>query len=218
MKKKSLESAILELRSRGYKIQYRRRSDGGVIVTKIGGQSFTGADGNRVVREMTGVVLSEAQERQRQVNVKEYIAGHKKPKETITDQIRRETKRAQALWRKRGLEAKGKGKIRMSTIRKRLKYRGAEETLASLKNIQRYAMGYAYAENVTLLANRIDALGKLESDEKTLELIAKVRNRILEMVDEFPEDLIEPINNIAYDKSKSVKQRISEIATMLHVS
>ena len=222
MQKKSLASSVLELRKQGYRIKFRTRSDGGIIVQSINGQRFTGAEGNRVVRELTGNVLSEARERQLASNVSEFIRGQHTKKQPIDADLKKELRKAQRLWKKAGLAEKGQGKIRAKTTRQRLKREGIESALQVLKNNQRYALGYAYAENVNLLADKVKGLSALVkgSDQASLDLLAEIADTamyIASRADDFKENLISPIYEKVYDDNLPVKERIRLIRQILGI-
>lgn len=222
MQKKSLISSVIELREKGYRIKYRTRSDGGIIVQSINGKRFTGAEGNRIVRELTGNVLSEARERQLASNVSEFIRGQHTKKAPIASDLKKELRKAQALWRKRGLAEKGQGRILMKNVRKRIAREGMESAFQSLRNIQRYARGYAYEENVVLLASRVSRMSiEVKGDDKEAQelraIIADTNQYILNHKDDFLEEWIEPINNEAYDHTRSVRSRILEIRRILGI-
>ena len=222
MQKKSLVSSVMELREKGFKIKFRTRSDGGIIVQSINGKRFTGAEGNRIVRELSGNVLSEARERQLASNVSEFIRGQHTKKAPVEKDLKRELRKAQALWRKRGLEEKGQGRILMKNVRKRIAREGMESAIQSLRNIERYARGYAYEENVTLLASRVSKMQmEIRGDDSEAQelraLVADTANYIMNRKDDFLEEWIEPINNEAYDRNKSVRERIVEIRRILGI-
>ena len=222
MQKKSLISSVMELREKGYRIKFRTRSDGGIIVQSINGKRFTGAEGNRIVRELSGNVLSEARERQLASNVSEFIRGQHTKKAPIEADLKKELRKAQALWRKRGLAEKGQGRILMKNVRKRIAREGMESAIQSLRNIERYARGYAYEENVTLLASRVSKMQmEIRGDDAEAQelraLVADTANYIMNKKDDFLEEWIEPINNEAYDRNKSVRERIVEIRRILGI-
>ena len=222
MQKKSLISSVMELREKGYRIKFRTRSDGGIIVQSINGKRFTGAEGNRIVRELSGNVLSEARERQLASNVSEFIRGQHTKKAPIEADLKKELRKAQAIWRKRGLAEKGQGRILMKNVRKRIAREGMESAIQSLRNIERYARGYAYEENVTLLASRVSKMQmEIRGDDAEAQelraLVADTANYIMNKKDDFLEEWIEPINNEAYDRNKSVRERIVEIRRILGI-
>jgi hypothetical protein len=55
------------LQSAGHSVQWRKRTDGGIIITSIDGVKYKAAEGNKIAREMTGLALGE--NRQRALNV-----------------------------------------------------------------------------------------------------------------------------------------------------
>ena len=60
MKSMNIRAIIQELERLGFKVDARRRVDGGWIITKINDMTFTGAKGNQYAREILGIELSQA--------------------------------------------------------------------------------------------------------------------------------------------------------------
>ena len=56
----TLRNLIQELIKEGHEIEYRERTDRGLVVTSIDGVKYKGKKGNQVVRSLTGASLSRA--------------------------------------------------------------------------------------------------------------------------------------------------------------
>ena len=97
---------IKELEKMGFKVDARRRTDGGWIITKINGMSFSGASGNQYARKVLGVQLSQAKIEQVHFNVSKYIKGAKKAKEKLDEELVKELKKVQRIWRKNKVGAR----------------------------------------------------------------------------------------------------------------
>lgn len=168
---------IKELEKMGFKVDARRRTDGGWIIKKINGMSFSGASGNQYAREVLGVQLSQARIEQVHFNVNKYIKGSKKPKGKIDEEMVKELKKVQRLWRRKQVHAK----ITKRKLRWHLKEGGRREAWDYLKKMTRYGQGYAYEENVLYLAKYIEdvALGcPANYKDKVLQVAAAVRSNI----------------------------------------
>lgn len=185
---------IKELEKMGFKVDARRRTDGGWIITKINGMTFSGAKGNQYAREVLGVELSQAKIEQVHFNVQKYIKGAKKPKDSIDEEMTKELKRVQRLWRKNKVGAR----ITKKKLRWHLKEGGRKEAWDYLKKMSRYGQGFAYEENVIYLAKYIEDVAKgcpNNYKEKVLQVAAAIRSRI----DTFKEAWIHDIYSFWYE-------------------
>ena len=171
----TLEKVVLDLISKGHLIEYRRRTDGGIIVTAIDGQKYSILEGNRKVRQMTGAKLSEARKKQVYYNVRTYIKGSKKPKEKLPTAIKSQLRKIQNLQRKNNIN----GKITAQKLRKYLKEHGKEQTMDYLLSMEGRAKGYVSKESVDaliIMLERIFDLGEL--DVKMQERLDKILSKL----------------------------------------
>lgn len=171
----TLEKVVLDLISKGHLIEYRRRTDGGIIVTAIDGQKYSILEGNRKVRQISGTKLSEARKQQVYYNVRTYIKGSKKPKEKIPIAIKSQLRKIQNLQRKNNIN----GKITAQKLRKYLKEHGEEQTMDYLLSMEGRAKGYVSKESVDaliIMLERIFDLGEL--DEKMQERLDKILSKL----------------------------------------
>ena len=68
-----LRQVVKILNSQGHNIEYRNRTDGSIIVTSIDGRKTKIVEGNKIIRTMAGVPLSEKRKAQTSRNVTEKI-------------------------------------------------------------------------------------------------------------------------------------------------
>lgn len=207
---------INTLKSEGYNITFRHRTDGGLIITSINGKKMGITQGNKLARSLVvGGELSAKRQAQTSYNVQKYIKlkeGEHKAKGYVSDEIRNLTKKVQAQWRKN--KTIGEGRVSLKKIRWRLKYYGEKETKLYLERRYRYSQGYAYPENVEWLASRIERL-KIGASADEISDIEEVVQYLYANKNNFRDEFIGRINEITYDKSRSVKDRIQEIKRII---
>lgn len=185
---------ISELEKMGFKVNARRRTDGGWIITKINGMSFSGASGNQYARQLLGVQLSQARIEQTAYNVQKFIKGSKKPKNKIDEEMEKELKRVQRLWRKRKVGAK----ITKKKLRWHLKEGGRKEAWDYLKKMSRYGQGLAYEENVLYLAKYIEDVAT-GCPNKYKSKVQQVAEFIRSNINTFKESWIHDIYSFWYE-------------------
>jgi len=190
----NVSQMIKELEKMGFKVNARRRTDGGWIITKINEMSFTGASGNQYARQILGVQLSQARIEQTAFNVTKYIKGTKKAKDKIDEEMEKELKKVQRLWRKKKVGAR----ITKKKLRWHIKEGGKKEAWEYLKKMSRYGQGYAYEENVIYLAKYIEDVAQgcpSEYKDKVLQVASFVRSNI----ETFKESWIHDIYSYWYE-------------------
>lgn len=211
----TLRESVQALKKQGYKIKFRNRSDGSIVVTSVNGKSYKGKEGNALVRSLTGQTLSER--RVRQLHSKPLLTkkgqwGHKLTRKLTDREWKRRVRRVQREFRKNDVK---KGTPRMRNIRYTLEHYGQEEALRRLKQAERYAKGIAYPENIEALAKRIrlDANkldeGKVKKDAMSLAdwLEAHAYS------DTITEDQLEQLIDALYDSEQGKKDFASFIST-----
>lgn len=186
---------IKELEKMGFKVNARRRTDGGWIITKINDMTFSGAGGNRYAREVLGVELSQARIEQTAFNVNKYIQGQKKASGQIDDELNKELKKVQRIWRKNKVGAR----ITKRKLRWHLKEGGRAEAREYLQKMSRYGQGYAYAENVEYLAKYVEDVAKGINDNELREATYKIASEIRSKIDTFKEEWISKIYSYWYE-------------------
>lgn len=192
----SVEKMIKELEAMGFKVNARRRTDGGMIITKINDMSFSGASGNQYARQVLGVELSQAKIEQVHFNVEKYIAVGKgnKPKDKLDDKLVRQLKSVQQKWRRNKIHAR----ITKRKLRWHLKEGGRKEAEQYLAKMSRYGSGYAYEENVQYLATYVANVG-LGCPNKWKDKVLKVSEYILSHIETFKESWISDIYSYWYE-------------------
>ena len=168
----TIKNVIGALQSKGYSITYRKRKDGGVLITKIDGQTFKGAKGNLLARSLLGESLSTKQTEQLSKITKE---------RTEIKELYKEYKRVATKWRKSNLP-KSAGRMSFKRFRRLVKEEGKESALKYLSEKEKYSTGIAYSKNVDALASyieelasRVDNYGEADSSD-LYELAELVRN------------------------------------------
>lgn len=193
----NVKKMIEELQKMGFKVDARRRSDGGWIITKINDMSFTGAHGNAYARQVLGVELSQARIEQTQFNVYKYIKGSKKPKDKLDEELTRKLKSVQAKWRRKKVHAR----ITKKKLRWHLKQGGRKEAEEYLARMSRYGEGYAYEENVEYLARYIEdiARGYITDDNELQDAAFKVADFVRSKAPTFKEEWISDVYAYWYE-------------------
>ena len=186
---------IQELEKMGFKVNARRRTDGGWIITKINDMSFSGASGNQYARQVLGVELSQARIEQTSFNVSKYIQGSKKPKDQIDEELNKELRKVQRIWRKNKVGAR----ITKRKLRWHLREGGRGEAKEYLQKMTRYGQGFAYAENVEYLAKYVEDVAKGINDKELKEATIKTANFIRSKIDTFKEEWINKIYSYWYE-------------------
>ena len=191
---------IKELEKMGFKVDARRRTDGGWIITKINDMSFSGASGNQYARQVLGVELSRARIEQTHFNVKQYIEGKTK-KATLDDELKKELRKVQRVWRKHKVQ----GRITARKVKQHLKDSGRKEALQYLKRQSRYGQGYAYPENVRYLAEYVRdiAKGMEDHDKELADASRKVAVFIESKEETFREEWIGKVYDYWYEVKES---------------
>lgn len=156
----TVREIIRTLESQGHEVEYRVRSDGGIIIKRIDDQRFTyGATGNVAARQMVGADISEARIKQ----LKYATKSHQAKKPTLDEEIEREYRRVKRKWNKAFKAQKGKphpaGYFGKRRIRYAMEKYGKEEALRRIREAERYASGIAYSKNVQILAAFIRSAG-----------------------------------------------------------
>ena len=170
------------LKEMGMEVKYFKRKDGGVRVTKIGNQRFTGSTGNKLAREMTGTALSERRTAQlKTIKTPKGQFGHRKRVEQLEEDIVKRIRKVQRLMRKNQINRTGI--VTQRNYRYVLKHDGKEEAERRLAQAERYASGLAYVENVDALVKRLKLdNNKLKNSdiEEAIKIIKEKRETMKE--------------------------------------
>lgn len=213
---------IKDLESQGHKIKYYQRKDGGVRITKIDSQSFSGSMGNKVARAMTGQYLSERRSAQLSKGYMRTEKGHwghvKNRKPPLPDEAKKLIRKAQRVFRKEGVTA---GTSSTYRFRQNVEKFGYEEAIRRLNQNIRYAQGLAYEENVEHLANllKTEYQAKLKFDNQgQIDRFNALINRIEAKAGKFKDSWIKAIREKLYNlknREISVENLISDIEEII---
>lgn len=191
----NLIDIIKELEKTGHSVVYTHRKDGGYIIRSIDGIHYSGKTGNQMARNIVGAKLSLA----RQVQLKRIKTpkGRKSIKrEQLPEDLVKEMKRIQRLWRKKHPTIEGT--ISMRGLRYQYETYGKEQAMLSLDKSFRYSQGYAYIDNVQHLLERIRLdLNKVPSQEMENVYILIEQKMMI-----FKEEWLNHIYNIMYEWEK----------------
>ena len=172
---------IHQLQAQGHTITYYVRKDGGVLVRSFDGMRFpTGASGNTYIRQIAGVSISEARQRQLKYATRTRKEYRRNPKKYADDLIKKEYERVKKLWNRRFKAQKGKpnpaGYFGWRRIQYTIQKEGKEEAFRRIAEAEKYAMGVAYSKNVQYLEILIRDAGNKYNSQELLELADDVRD------------------------------------------
>lgn len=193
----NVKDIVEALRKQGIKVEARRRTDGGYLITKINGVSYSGAKGNAAAREILGVQLSEARIEQANYNVKKYIQKQKKTK-TLDENMKAKLRKVQRNWKKH--KVGGEAKVTAKKVKWYIKEHGQEAAKEYLEKMDRYGSGLAYEENVEYLAQYVEdiARGLEVTNESYADKFYQLAEYIRSKMDSFKEDWINRIYQCLY--------------------
>ena len=172
---------VIRLQKRGFQVTYRIRKDGGILITSINGQKYSGAAGNKLARTILGDEIS-----QRRAQQLKTITRFRKPRRiplpSSPEDLEKMRKRVMRKWRKANL----RGSISKRNLRKIIEDRGIEEARKYLEEMERRTEGKAYFSSVDGLLARIkEDMKNLEGDELTY------LNKLYDLVEKHREDFKE---------------------------
>ena len=188
-----LRQVVKILNSQGHNIEYRNRTDGSIIVTSIDGRKTKIVEGNRTIRIMAGLPLSEKRKSQTSRNVTEKIIKPIKISSRTRDMLSSA---------KKALE-KSNVKMKLTTdrLREHIKLYGEQWAYDHTKKLKRYFQGYAYEENVDNLKNIF------EDDFRKSKLRDKIIERIEKNKKKFKERDLQEILEIEYNRNKTMTRK-----------
>lgn len=190
----SVYEMILELQKQGHDVEYRKRKDGGYIITKINDKKYTGAKGNIQARTILGATLPQTRVEQLNFNVQKFIKGAKK-KATLDQEMKKELRKVQRKWRKNKVH----GRITAKKVKIHIKEEGKEGALEYLKRQERYGEGLAYEENVEYLAQYIEDIGRgIITDDSLQNDLFELARYIRSKKDVFKEEWVAKCYEFAY--------------------
>lgn len=168
----TMREVVMKLQSQGHSVNFYVRKDGGILIRSIDGETFTGAKGNILARQIVGTSISQAREKQLKYATRQ--RGVKRP--SLDDELEREFQRVKKIWKKAFKPKKGKpnpaGYFGKARIKYALQKYGREEALRRIGEAERYASGLAYSKNVQQLAYFIQQYAQ-SVDSPELEKLAQ---------------------------------------------
>lgn len=194
---------IQELQAQGKNVEYRKRADGGYLITRIGKRTFKDAKGNNYARKLTGHELSEKQRKQRTKAEFKRTGG----KSELPPSVQKLLNKVQREWKKNNVKS---GRITTKKVRWNLENLGLAETREKLRRAMNYAHRIAYVEQVDVLIQRLERIRDFAEQGQEYQIIewlnkaiGSLRHNRLSM----PQDAIQDI--YAHYPSKE----LSDIAT-----
>lgn len=209
----TIKKSIKELRSRGYRVTYRQRKDGGVLIKSINGHKYKGAKGNKVARGLLGQKLSTARAYQlHRLNPRkgdDWTRPAAKVRTKLPEALTKELRSVQRLWRKGTGLVKAHTTIQGTISKGNLRYvyetYGEQVAWEKLLKAKRYTQGYAYEENIkwfqetlSSLADQLELYG-LDISALT-DFIEKLDDPAL--IERFQEEWLAPLHDEYYDLTR----------------
>ena len=201
----TIKSVIKELKEIGYNVSFYKRKDGGIRITRINGETFTGSSGNKKARYIIGVSLTEAQVRAlgRLKTPTGKGSYNKRRKIPIDEETKKQIQKLQRQYRKAG---KTEGKPTIRNYRYILKTKGKKEADRLLKQAERRILGYAYEENVDALLLRMKRIkAYYETKNESFIFFNKAIEKVENASQWFRDKWIYPIYEILYEIEKGTK-------------
>lgn len=199
MKEKEVKNidVVKLLRLRGHEVNYIKRKDGGIRITKIDGVSYKGSSGNKVARDMAGVTLSEARKKQlKTIKTEKGHFGHKK-KSILPKEVLKKISSVQRVWKKNKVHREGY--VGRRGARYNVEHYGQEEALRVLSEQEKYARGIAYSEVVEWLISEIRDKFIPKAEPEEVPWLQKAMDYIQRHKAVFKEEEMSPIHDTLYD-------------------
>lgn len=191
----TLLDIIKELEKQGHTLVYHHRKDGGYVISKIDGMSFSGKTGNAQARAMVGATLSEA--RAYQLKRIRTPKGKRATKRTpLPKELKKMLTKVQRAHRKK--HPTSSGTISTRGVRWFLEHYGEEAAKQAIDKAWRYSQGYAYLENVQTLIERIN----LDLNKNPNSAMEQVKNEIENKMMVFKEEWIQHCYEALYEWEK----------------
>lgn len=196
----TIKDIIEMLSEQGQDVKFRKRSDGGYIITKIGGVSFKGASGNIQARRMVGAELTQARTIQlARIRPPKKVAPAKRKLTKLPTELVKEMRKVQREWRKTHKDISGT--ISMRGLRYQYEHYGEDVAKASLNKAYRYSQGYAYIENVQWLIERLNR-DLMRAVPEEINILRHIIDKITTKQLVFKEDWISQVYENLYEYEK----------------
>lgn len=227
---------VNQLRAQGHIITYTVRKDGGIRVTGINGETFSGrlSAGNRALRTLAGNALSAYREktllrqnptitkaRSDALIAEKGVGLARAPRKVVRARpaplpvdLKKELKRVQGVWRRKArgsaLGERPEGRVTTKNLRYVYEHYGREEALARLSRAERYSRKLAYRENVEGLLLRIKQAQNLIRSNLLQRLIDELSAVVDAGAKNFAFDDLERCIEIWYDAERAFNEGLDE--------
>ena len=211
----TIRQTIGLLKSQGYEVTYRTRSDGGVLITSINGQKFSGAKGNILARNLTGQTLTDRRRSQlaKITKARKHYRTHGKI--ATTEDLEKYRKRVMRKWKKAGLT----GSISKYNLRKMVEDRGLKGAETYLEEMERHTENKAYIGQLEALYSRIDQdIVAVQFDTEEVSELEKLKDVVKQHENDITPEQIFKIFDWLYDwehmrieKAEVVRIRTEEL-------
>ena len=193
----TLMEIVERLQREGNIVSYRIRSDGGILITSINGKKYSGAEGNRIARNIVGATLSEARSIQlASIKPKKGQSPKSRKLPTVEEELKKQLRKVQRIWKK-NVDPK-KGKITLKKLRWNIQNLGVARAKEKLEQALRYAQGLAYSKNIEALLGYINEVQNKLTNWKWIKALEELKEEIISNSDKFKEDWISYIYDMLY--------------------
>ena len=193
----TLMEIVERLQREGNIVSYRIRSDGGILITSINGKKYSGAEGNRIARNIVGATLSEARAIQlASIKPKKGQSPKSRKLPTVEEELKKQLRKVQRIWKK-NVDPK-KGKITLKKLRWNIQNLGVARAKEKLEQALRYAQGLAYSKNIEALLGYINEVQNKLTNWKWIKALEELKEEIISNFDKFKEDWISYIYDMLY--------------------
>ena len=200
----TLKQIANQLTQKGYKVTFKVRKDGGILITSINGKKFSAAKGNIAARELLGVKISTRRSEQlhKITRARSYYKTHIIQTPEDLEKFRKSVMRK---WKKADL----RGSISKVNLKRIIADRGIEGAKQYLIEMERHAEGKAYIGAVEALLARIQQdMSAVAGDMTELnwlqELYALIENRKEEFKQEWLFAIFDELYNWENDNTGSI--------------
>ena len=194
----TLMEIVERLQREGNIVSYRIRSDGGILITSINRKKYSGAEGNKIARNIVGATLSEAKTIQlASIKPKKGQSPKSRKLPTVEEELKKYLHKVQRIWRKN--VDKSKGKITLKKLRWNIQNLGVARAKEKLEQAMRYAQGLAYSKNIEALLGYINELQNKLSSPADIKALESLKEEIISNSDRIREEWISSIYDLLYD-------------------
>ena len=196
----TLREVVSNLLGKGYKVTYRVRKDGGILITSIDGNKFSGAKGNIAARSMLGLTLSDRRKAQLTKITRERSVHPRKIPIYTPEDLEKYRKRVMRKWRKAGLT----GSISKRNLRRIIEDRGLKGAETYLIEMERHTENKAYYGAIEGLLARIQNDIDVVGDEIEISYLQAAYKIIEDNKEQFKQDWLFQIFDTLYNYEQGI--------------